>query len=66
MAHTFHADHSRAFWDLLRRVCPETERAKAFLAGVSWLAHNQKRLPAVEWEILNGIGEFPGERRHSE
>jgi predicted metal-dependent hydrolase len=21
LAHTFHADHSRAFWDLLRRVC---------------------------------------------
>jgi len=63
LAHTFHADHSRAFWDLLRRVCPETERADAFLAGVSWLAHNRERLPAVEREILGGIGECPEDRR---
>jgi predicted metal-dependent hydrolase len=66
LAHTFHADHSRAFWDLLRRVCPETERAEAFLAGVSWLAHNRERLPAVEREILGPIGEYPEDRRHSE
>jgi predicted metal-dependent hydrolase len=64
LAHTFHADHSRAFWDLLRRVCPETERAEAFLAGVSWLAHNRERLWAVEREILGGIGECPEDRRH--
>jgi predicted metal-dependent hydrolase len=64
LAHTFHADHSRAFWDLLRRVCPETERAEAFLAGVSWLAHNRERLPAVEREILGGIGECPEDRPH--
>ena len=66
LAHTFHADHSRAFWDLLRRVCPETERAEAFLAGVSWLAHNQERLPAVEREVLDGIGEYSEDRRHSD
>jgi predicted metal-dependent hydrolase len=64
LAHTFHADHSRAFWDLLRRVCPETERAEAFLAGVSWLAHNRKRLPKVEREILGTIGECPEDARH--
>jgi len=64
LAHTFHADHSRAFWDLLRRVCPETERAEAFLAGVSWLAHNRERLPAVEREILGAIGECPEDRPH--
>ncbi len=52
LAHTLHADHSRAFWDLLRRVCPETKRAEAFLAGVSWLAQNREGLPAVEREIL--------------
>ena len=52
LAHTFHADHSPAFWDLLGRVCPESERAEAFLAGVSWLAHNQEGLPAVEREIV--------------
>ncbi len=66
LAHTFHADHSRAFWELLRRVCPETERAEAFLAGVSWLAHNRERLPAVEREILGAIGECPQDRRHSD
>ena len=52
LAHAFHADHSPAFWDLLLRVCPESERAEAFLAGVSWLAHNREGLPAVEQEIL--------------
>jgi predicted metal-dependent hydrolase len=66
LAHTFHAAHSRAFWELLRRVCPETERADAFLAGVSWLAHNRERLPAVEREILGGISEYPQDRRYSE
>jgi predicted metal-dependent hydrolase len=66
LAHTFHADHSQALWDLLRRVCPETERAEAFLAGVSWLAHNRERLPAVEREILGGISECPEHRRHSD
>jgi predicted metal-dependent hydrolase len=64
LAHTFHADHSQAFWDLLRRVCPETKRAEAFLAGVSWLAHNQETLPTVEREILGEIGECPQDRRH--
>ena len=66
LSHIFHADHSRAFWNLLRSVCPETERAEAFLAGVSWLAHNRERLPAVEREILGGIGEYPERRRNSE
>jgi predicted metal-dependent hydrolase len=64
LAHTFHADHSPAFWDLLRRVCPETDRAEAFLAGVSWLAHNRETLPTVEREILGEIGEYPQDRRH--
>jgi predicted metal-dependent hydrolase len=66
LAHTFHADHSPAFWDLLRSVYPETERAQAFLAGVSWLAHNRERLPTVEREILGGISECPEDRRHSD
>jgi len=66
LAHTFHADHSPAFWDLLRRVCPEIERAEAFLAGVSWLAHNREKLPTVEREILGAIGECPEDRRHSD
>lgn len=66
LAHTFYADHSPAFWDLLRRVCPEIERAEAFLAGVSWLAHNREKLPTVEREILGAIGECPEDRRHSD
>jgi predicted metal-dependent hydrolase len=66
LSHIFHADHSRAFWNLLRSVCPETERAEAFLAGVSWLAHNWERLPAVEREVLGPIGEYPEDRRHSD
>ncbi len=33
LAHAVHPDHSPAFWNLLRRVCPETDRAKAFLTG---------------------------------
>lgn len=56
LAHAVHPNHSPAFWGLLRRVCPETDRAKAFLDGVSWFAHNQKRLPPVERELLGEIG----------
>jgi predicted metal-dependent hydrolase len=66
LAHTFHADHSPAFWDLLRSVCPKSERAQAFLAGVSWLAYNRERLPTVEREILSGISECQEDRRHSD
>jgi predicted metal-dependent hydrolase len=66
LAHTFHADHSPAFWDLLRSVCPKSERAEAFLAGVSWLAYNRERLPTVEREILSGISECQEDRRHSD
>jgi predicted metal-dependent hydrolase len=56
LAHAVHPNHSPAFWDLLRRVCPETDRAQAFLDGVSWLAHNQERLPPVERELLGEVG----------
>jgi len=38
LAHSFHLDHSPAFWELVRSVCPKTDRARAFLEGVSWLA----------------------------
>jgi predicted metal-dependent hydrolase len=55
LAHAVHPNHSPAFWDLLRRVCPETDRAKAFLDGVSWLAHNRERLPPVERELLGEV-----------
>jgi predicted metal-dependent hydrolase len=55
LAHAVHPNHSPAFWDLLQRICPETDRAKAFLDGVSWLAHNRERLPPVERELLGEV-----------
>ena len=54
LAHAVHPDHSAAFWELVRDVCPDTDRAQAFLAGVSWLGSNWKSLPAVELALLAG------------
>ncbi len=54
LAHVFHPDHSPAFWELLRWACPETDRAEAFLAGVSWFARNADSLPLAERELLSG------------
>jgi len=48
LAHTVHLDHSPAFWELARSVCPKTDRARAFLEGVSWLASAWEELPPVE------------------
>ena len=53
LAHSFHLAHSAAFHALLRRVCPDTERADAFLAGVSWLAQGWDRLDPVERALLH-------------
>ncbi|MDN5696446.1 MAG: M48 family metallopeptidase [Rubrobacter sp.] len=52
LAHAIHPDHSPDFWELLRNVYPETERAQAFLAGVSWLGANWKSMPGVELSLL--------------
>jgi predicted metal-dependent hydrolase len=52
LAHVTHLDHSPAFWALLRRACPETDRARAFLAGVSWLGQRWEQLPPVERALL--------------
>ena len=52
LAHAFHLRHSRLFWSLLRRVCPDTDRANAFLDGVSWLGNALEKLPPVERSIL--------------
>ncbi len=52
LAHAFHLDHSPAFWSLVREVCPDTDRAHAFLDGVSWLAASWQQLPAVERALL--------------
>ncbi len=61
LAHVTHLDHSPAFWALLRRVCPETDRARAFLAGVSWLGHHWENLPAVERGLLMRSGGCEGD-----
>ncbi len=52
LAHAVHLRHSRPFWALLRRVCPDTDRANAFLDGVSWLANSWDALPPVERSLL--------------
>jgi predicted metal-dependent hydrolase len=54
LAHTVHLDHSPAFWELVRSVCPKTDRARAFLEGVTWLAAAWKDLPPVERSQLTG------------
>ena len=56
LAHTFHLDHSPAFWELVRSVCSKTDRARAFLEGVTWLAAAWDDLPPVERSQLVGRG----------
>jgi predicted metal-dependent hydrolase len=55
LAHVSHPDHSPAFWALLRKVCPHTDRARAFLEGVGWVAARWAELPPVERAQLAGI-----------
>lgn len=57
LAHAFHLDHSAAFWRLLRKVCPDTDRAQAFLGAVSWLARSWETIPPVERALLAGVAE---------
>ena len=52
LAHAVHANHSPAFWALVRGVYPQTDQAKAFLHGVSWLGHHWEQLPPVERALL--------------
>jgi predicted metal-dependent hydrolase len=54
LAHALHADHSPAFWKLVKSVCPQTDKARAFLDGVSWLASSWRDLPPVERAQLAG------------
>lgn len=56
LAHVVHPDHSTAFWKLLRSVCPNTDRARAFLEGVSWFGQRLEDLPAVERALLSDGG----------
>src|SRR6185503_6982369 len=55
LAHVAHHDHGPAFWKLLRSVYPDTDRADAFLAGVSWLGHRWEELPPVERALLTRV-----------
>jgi predicted metal-dependent hydrolase len=57
LAHAFHADHSPAFWELARSACPKTDRARAFLEGVTWLASSWENLPPVERAQLSSTSE---------
>jgi predicted metal-dependent hydrolase len=52
LAHVIYPDHSSNFWTLLRNVEPNTDRAEAFLSGVTWLANAWEDLPAVERSML--------------
>jgi predicted metal-dependent hydrolase len=52
LAHITHHNHGAGFWKLLRSVCPDTDRADAFLAGVSWLGRRWEALPPVERALL--------------
>ncbi|MDP9380166.1 MAG: M48 family metallopeptidase [Chloroflexota bacterium] len=61
LAHIAHPNHSPAFWTLTRQVCPTTDRANAFLAGVSWLGHHWDHLPPVERSLLTGVAHPYGE-----
>ncbi len=54
LAHTVHRHHSPAFWALVRSVCPQTDRARAFLAGVSWLARRWPTMSPAERDQLAG------------
>ena len=56
LAHTFYLDHSPEFWELVRSVCSKTDRARAFLEGVTWLASAWDDLPPVERMQLVGRG----------
>jgi predicted metal-dependent hydrolase len=55
LAHVTHHDHGPGFWKLLRSIYPDTDRADAFLAGVSWLGRRWEELPPVERALLTRV-----------
>lgn len=57
LAHVTHLDHSPAFWALARQACADTDRALAFLDGVSWTARHLDKLPPTERALLSGARE---------
>lgn len=54
LAHSVHPDHSPAFWKLVRSICRHTDRANAFLEGVSWVASSWEGLEPAEKSQLTG------------
>ncbi len=66
LAHVSYPNHSPEFWKLLHTVCPETDRATAFLAGVTWLGRRWEALPPVERTLLTRVEacEGDGESKH--
>jgi len=54
LAHSIHPDHSPAFWKLVRSICRHTDRANAFLEGVSWVAASWEGLEPAERSQLAG------------
>jgi predicted metal-dependent hydrolase len=55
LAHVAHHNHGPGFWKLLRSVYPDTDRADAFLAGVSWLGQRWEGLPPIERALLTRV-----------
>ena len=56
LAHVTHLHHGPEFWQLLRSVDADVDKADGFLAGVSWLAQNEGNLPPVTRALLQGPG----------
>jgi len=61
IAHAIHPNHSPAFWRLLRSVCPDTDRAQAFLTAVTWMARSWDDLPPVERTLLAQVHDEVGD-----
>jgi predicted metal-dependent hydrolase len=61
LAHVTHHNHGPGFWKLLRSVYPDTDRADAFLAGVSWLGRRWEGLPPIERALLTRASGCAGE-----
>jgi predicted metal-dependent hydrolase len=52
LAHAVHFDHGPEFWDLVHRACPDTPRAREFLAGVQWVADSLRTMSAPARDLL--------------
>ena len=61
LAHVTHMHHGPEFWQLVRSVDPDVDKADGFLAGVSWLARNEGNLPPVAKALLQGPGGCDGQ-----